>query len=55
MELTFLSTIGNYLYGWDLPVEQITNEGLKLMGIYGTGEYQYTYDSIEDQLFYSGS
>lgn len=55
MELTFLSTIGNYLYGWDLPVEQITNEGLKLMGIYGTGEYQYTYDSIKDQLFYSGS
>ena len=55
MELTFLSAIGNHLYGWDLPVEQITNEGLKWVGNYGTGNYQYTYDSIKDLLFYTGA
>ncbi len=54
MELTFLATVANYLYGWDLDVAGITNQGLKFMGIYGTGEYQYTYDSVKDTLFYTG-
>lgn len=54
MELSFLASVGNYMYGWDLPVEDIVNQGLKFMGIYGTGEYQYTYDTVKDVLFYAG-
>ena len=54
MELSFLATVGNYMYDWDLDVEEITNQGLKFMDIYGTGEYQYTYDTVKDVLFYEG-
>lgn len=56
MELTFLAELGNYLYDWGLDVAQITNEGMQWLGIYGTsGDYKYTYDSIVDRLWYTGS
>jgi len=47
-DLTYYAMLANVLYGWDYDIEKIVNESLEWMGIYGEGEYQWTFDKIKE-------
>ena len=49
-DLAYFATLSNVLYDWGYDVEDIVNEGLEWMGVYGTGEGQWTYDTIKECL-----
>ena len=51
--LGYVATLCNVMYGWDLDVEKITNDCLKLEGIYGTGPGQWTYETLKPTLYYT--
>lgn len=53
MYLGAIAAMANLMYDLDLDVEKITNDGLKIMGVYGTGEHQWTYDKLESTFIYS--
>ena len=46
-DLLYYATLANVLYGWDYDLETIVNEGLEWMGVYGDGEYEWTFDKIK--------
>lgn len=48
MEITYLAMLAGALYGWEYDIESMVNEGLQWMHVYGTGEDQWTYDTIKD-------
>ncbi len=49
-ELVYYAMFGNVVYGWDYDIEKITNESLKWMGVYGDGDYQWTFESIKSNV-----
>ncbi len=51
--LGYVATLCNAMYGWDLDVEKITNDCLKMEGIYGTGPGQWTYETLKPTLYYT--
>ncbi len=51
--LGYIAMLCNAMYGWDLDLEKITNDCLKMEGIYGTGEGQWTYETLAPTLFYT--
>ena len=46
-DLLYYATLANVLYGWGYDIEKIVNEGLQWMGVYGDGEYQWTFDKVK--------
>lgn len=55
-ELAFIAEMGRLFYGWtDISAEDILNESLDRMGIYGTGEHQWTYSTLKPTLYYNPS
>jgi hypothetical protein len=47
-DLLYYAALANVLYGWGYNIEKIVNEGLQWMGVYGTGNGQWTFDTIKE-------
>ena len=46
-DLMYYATLANVLYDWGYDIEDIVNEGLQWMGVYGDDEYQWTFDEVK--------
>lgn len=47
-DLMYYAMLANVLYGWGYDIEKIVNESLQWMGVYGDGEYQWTFEKIKE-------
>jgi len=52
MELMYYVLLANEFYDWGYDIEKITNEGLQWMGVYGDGDYQWTYETLSKTALY---